>query len=74
MVQLGLCAFRQGLIYEAHTALHDIWASGHFRELLAQGISYQRGIEKTQEQESAERKRQVCLCLNPCSAFLDVLI
>lgn len=58
MVQLGLCAFRKGLIYQAHSALHDIWSSSRAKELLAQGIANQRGQEKTEEETKIEKRRQ----------------
>ena len=38
MVQLGLCAFRRGLMEDAHQALTDIQSGNRSRELLAQVI------------------------------------
>ncbi|KAL8431566.1 hypothetical protein Efla_000612 [Eimeria flavescens] len=55
LVQLGLCAFRSGLIQDAHACLSQVCPK--HKELLAQGLSNLKNVERTQEQERAEKRR-----------------
>ncbi|KAF9461334.1 eukaryotic translation initiation factor 3 subunit 8 N-terminus-domain-containing protein [Collybia nuda] len=59
VVQLGLCAFRSGLIKEAQATLQDIFTTQRVKELLAQGVHQQRFQILTPEQEKAEKQRQL---------------
>ena len=59
VVQLGLCAFRSGLIKEAQATLQDIFTTQRVKELLAQGVHQQRFQVMTPEQEKAEKQRQL---------------
>lgn len=58
VVQVGLSAFRVGLIKESQQILQDIFATQRVKELLAQGV-HQRYQVLTPEQEKAERQRQL---------------
>lgn len=51
LIQLGLAAFRDGLISDCYSILGDICGTGRVRELIAQGIS------KNSANEKEERRR-----------------
>lgn len=70
MVQLGICAFRQGMIKDAHNALLDIQSSGRAKELLGQGLLMRNMQERNAEQEKIEKRRQV----RPALAANDTLL
>ncbi|XDB65304.1 hypothetical protein ABFV05_018920 [Capra hircus] len=59
MVQLGICAFRQGVTKDEHNALLDIQSSSRAKELLGQGLLLRSLQECNQEQEKVERCQQV---------------
>ncbi|KAK7692712.1 hypothetical protein QCA50_004345 [Cerrena zonata] len=59
VVQLGLSAFRCGLIKESQQTLQDIFGTQRVKELLAQGVHQQRYQVLSPEQEKAERQRQL---------------
>lgn len=68
MTQMGLCAFRIGKPWESHACLQELCSPSYgggggglarMKELLAQGITQQRGYEKTPDQEKAEARRQI---------------
>lgn len=59
VAQMGLCAFRLGKIYEAHSCLCALMQHNKARELLAQGVSFSKNMDKTPEQERAEKLRQL---------------
>jgi len=59
MVQLGLCAFRHGMIRDAHNNLQDVQATGRAKELLAQGLMNMKNMERTPEQEKLDKRRML---------------
>ncbi|KAF4828264.1 Eukaryotic translation initiation factor 3 subunit C [Colletotrichum tropicale] len=59
LVQVGLCAFRKGLVYDAQNTLQEICGSGRQKELLAQGVMMQRYNQVSPEQEKLEKQRQL---------------
>ncbi|RHY28935.1 hypothetical protein DYB32_005586 [Aphanomyces invadans] len=59
MAQLGLCAFRLGLIWEAHACLSEICTGSKTKELLAQGMASFRHQERNADEERLEKRRQV---------------
>ncbi|KAL5115061.1 Translation initiation factor 3 subunit c [Pleosporales sp. CAS-2024a] len=59
LVQVGLCAFRAGLVYESQNSLQEICGSNRQKELLAQGLQMQRYSQISPEQERLERQRQL---------------
>lgn len=59
MANLGLCAFRQGNIKDAHQCLIELMMTAKPKELLAQGLIPQRQHERSLEQEKIEKQRQI---------------
>jgi translation initiation factor 3 subunit C len=59
IVQLGLCAFRKGLIKDAHNTLQDIYSCGIAGELLAQVLMSQKFTGLNPKQENFKKQRLI---------------
>jgi translation initiation factor 3 subunit C len=57
LVQIGMAAFRKGLISEAQHTLQEICGSNRQKELLAQGVQLQRYSQISPDQERLEKQR-----------------
>ena len=57
LVQIGMAAFRKGLIYDAQQTLQEICGSNRQKELLAQGVQLQRYSQISPDQERLEKQR-----------------
>lgn len=57
IAQIGICAFRCGLVMESHNALNDLMASLKTKDLLAQGTQMQR--YQGTELEKKEKQRML---------------
>lgn len=57
LVQIGMAAFRKGLISDAQSTLQEICGSNRQKELLAQGVQLQRYSQISPEQERLEKQR-----------------
>ena len=71
ITQIGMAAFRLGLIEESHDILVDICQTAKLREVLAQGIS--RQIDKPIELEKEEQKRQIPFHMHINLQLLDCI-
>jgi translation initiation factor 3 subunit C len=57
LVQIGMAAFRKGLIADAQFTLQEICGSNRQKELLAQGVQMQRYSQISPDQERLEKQR-----------------
>jgi translation initiation factor 3 subunit C len=57
LVQIGMAAFRRGLISDAQHTLQEICGSNRQKELLAQGVQLQRYSQISPDQERMEKQR-----------------
>ncbi|KAF2665791.1 eukaryotic translation initiation factor 3 subunit 8 [Microthyrium microscopicum] len=57
LVQIGMAAFRKGLISDSQYTLQEICGSNRQKELLAQGVQLQRYSQISPDQERLEKQR-----------------
>lgn len=56
LAQMGLAAFREGKVYETHIALLDFNSFMKAKELLSQGVTFQRGSERDKDKEENQER------------------
>ncbi|KAJ2835791.1 Translation initiation factor 3 subunit c [Coemansia erecta] len=64
LAQMGLAAFRLGLVREAFEHTVELMSSGHQRELLAQGVGQMRTQQLSPAEEQLQRQRQLPFHIN----------